>query len=78
MQGGVLGLHHCPTCHQGMGDTRALFLHMQEGGGRCLLAMGLSLDQFKRQIRLRQMKLRDKRQVSPGWGNKGCHMCYGR
>ena len=48
------GLYHCPTCRQDLGTTTALFLHLQTGGGRCLLARGQTLEQFKGEFRRRQ------------------------
>lgn len=70
------GLHTCPSCHLDLGDTRELYDHMERGGGRCLLAMGLTLAQFKRQIRLKQMKLRHRRQVGHSWSNIGCRTMF--
>ena len=63
-----LGPHQCQACRRDLGDTRALFLHLQTGGGHCLAQLGLTFDQFRRQYRLEQKRSNARRQVSPGWG----------
>ena len=72
-----MGLHQCPSCLLDLGTTAALYLHMQTGGGRCLHAMGISFEVFRKQFRQKQMKIIKKEKVSPGgtWAlfPIGCH-----
>ena len=63
--------HTCPACREELGDTRELYDHMERGGGRCLLAMGLTLGEFKRRRHLQQKKLRHRQKVSHGDANIG-------
>ena len=73
---GGLGLHECPTCRQDLGDTRALYAHLQTGGGRCLQAMGATFQEFKQQFRQRQMRSNARQKVSHGWGQLDYSHCH--
>ena len=68
-----VGPHRCEAYRRDLGDTRALFLHLQTGGGRCLFARGQTFSQFKEEFRRRQKHLyylrsNARQKVSPGLG----------
>ena len=67
-----LGLHQCPSCLMDLGTTSTLFLHLQTGGGRCLQAMGLTIEAFRKEFRKKQSNTITKQKVRHGWGKPGC------
>ena len=46
-----------------LGTTSTLFLHLQTGGGRCLQAMGLTIEAFRKEFRKKQSNTITKQKV---------------
>lgn len=49
-------LLQCPLCARDFEDTKSLHTHMEDPPRRCLVDLGLSREEWRRQFRLRQKR----------------------